>query len=169
MEENFEENVFNVHIDNVINSSEFSGIVKSLAFKLKETPYLSLGEYFKTLSDTDLDALNDWAEESYRYNLAVANDEYAEPPKSEDDILMLSLLLNQAEGGDVSLNLVQIQKTMSLFTMLTVFVSLERKGLVNLEYDKLSLQEDMMDVVVATKKEGIDYDSLFDGLDDEDD
>jgi hypothetical protein len=169
MEENFDKNVFNVHIDNVINSNEFSGIVKLLAFKLKENPYLSLGEYFKSLSDTDLDTLNDWAEQTYEYNLAIANGEDAEPPKSDDDILMLSLLLNQAEGGDVSLDLVQIQKAMALFTTLSVFVSLERKGLINLEYDKMSLQEDMMDAVVATKKEGIDYDSLLDSLDDEDD
>ena len=53
--DNFDQ--FDIALDKIIQSRDFSSIVKQLAQELKVNPYKTVGSFFDNLSNVDLDIL----------------------------------------------------------------------------------------------------------------
>lgn len=160
MDENYFDGTYSVNLDEIIKSTERSSIVKMLAMQIKQNSYLTVGDFFKNLSSTDLQYLVDAIEETNEMD----EEEYLESDKA-DDLLLITLMLSKAEGGDEA-DAEDLQRKMQCFCMLTITASLHRKGLVDVFYENFSLQEDASENMIARRKDGIDYDSLsFDGDD----
>ena len=169
MFENDEEMSYGINIDAIIES-EYSEIVKSLAIQIKENPYITVGGYLQSLPQEDLDTLCDYVEDMHARNEAINNGEIEineddDIPESENELLLLTLMLSQSEAGSLT-SLGEMTGALSAFGVLLICTSLYRRGLVETHFDKISLQADAGDNIVMEKKEGIDYDQYFGKEDD---
>lgn len=163
-----EEMSYGVNIDAIIES-EYSEIVKSLAIQIKENPYITVGGYLQSLPQEDLDTLCDYVEDMHARNEAINNGEIEfdeeDVPESENELLLLTLMLSQSEAGSLT-SMGEMTSALSAFGVLLICTSLYRRGLVEMHFDKISLQADAGDNIVMEKKEGIDYDQYFGKEDD---
>lgn len=160
MTDDFENGKFSVNYDQVIASDVHSSIVKMLALQIKQNSYLTVGDFFRNLSKSDLEYLVNAIEEANEMD----EEEYMESDKV-DDLLLLTMMLSQAEGGEED-GIDDLHNKMNCFCMLTVTTSLHRKGLVDVFYENFSLQQDAGSNIIAKRKDGVDYDSLADEDDD---
>lgn len=162
MEDEFEFNGnFSINFDEVINSPKYSSILKFLAKQIQETQYISTGDFFRNLSDSDIQYLCDAIEDAN----VMEDDEYMEDERV-DELLLLTMMLSQGEGGEED-SIEELQRKMNAFCALAITTSLSRKGLVDVFYENFSLQEDTENKVVAKRKDGVDYDSLLSDMDDD--
>jgi hypothetical protein len=159
MEDDFFKGTFSVNLDEVIKSATYSSIVKMLALQIKQNSYLTVGDFFRKLSDNDLESLVDAIEEAN-----LADEESYEESSQVDDLILLALMLSQAEGGAEE-DIDEVYQKINCLCMLAVTTSLHRKGLVEVYYENFSLQQDANENIIAKRKDGVDYDSF---LDDED-
>lgn len=164
--DNFFENGFSVNYDQIIASNNYCSIVKMLALQIKMNPYTTVGEFFKGLSDDDIQYLVDMVEKSNALGEEDTEEEYES--SGVEDLMLLSLMLSRAEGGEEEC-FEEIQQKLNSLCLLIITTSLHRKGLVDVFYENYSLQEDARSRPVAQRKEDLDYDTLFGEEDDEED
>ena len=117
----------------------FSSIVKMTALKLMENPYMSLGDFFKGLTNNDLTALN------------FMVDMIATDGQSQEDLVLLTEMLSRAEGAETA-DPRQGAMNVSYFCNLVTIVSLYRKGLVDVIFENMSFGLDMSDKPIAQAK-----------------
>jgi hypothetical protein len=109
-----------------------------LGADLLAKPYMAVGDFFKNLSDSDLDTLLKSSEPETQESMM-------------DDILLITMMLRGAEGLEQFTNIeTSLQNVEQLITML-VLESLHRKGLVKLNHENMSFGEDMGDKIVVEK------------------
>lgn len=140
---------FELNYDKIIESKDFLAVTRLLATQLKSNPYQKVGEFFKQLSDSDLETLSGIVEE-YHDN----KDENAE---HFEEVLLIAEMLAAAEG----VNDRTLDDVMGRTTQMMVFITLEqlyRKNLIKLHHDNMSFGEDASDKVVAEKIPGAFYD-----------
>jgi hypothetical protein len=115
--------------------------IRLLAIDMQKNPYATLGDWFRGLADSSVHELQELAETCYQ------------DPDSEtmEQMMLLTMMLASAEGtcdiGDMEKNRTQLGMMMSLITI----VGLERKGLVRVFYENLTLGTDMSDAVIVEK------------------
>jgi hypothetical protein len=131
--DNFQQ--FDIALDKIIQSREFSSVVKQLAFQLKENPYKTVGSFFDTLSNADLDLLME----------KIDNEDW-------EEIILITELLARAEGagGD---NLEQVTQNMNVMTVMIAGEALTRKGLVEAFHRNMSFGDDSRDKVIFKRVE----------------
>lgn len=117
-----------------------SAIVKATAAKLIRNPYLTLSDFFKGLSNNDLAVLSLMAE-------MIQTDE-----QSQFDLICLSEMLSRAEGAEAC-DIAGQTKNVNYFCTLISLISLERKGLVEVNWENLSFGDDMGDKEIARLKQ----------------
>jgi len=131
---------FVVNCAEVVKSKECLAVTRLLAADLLKNPYLTVGDFLKNVSDTDLQTLV----------LASEPDENDEVQL--DDIMLISMMLMQAEG----LPPIQVdeegQQIIQKMIMFLVCESLYRKGLVNIFRKNMSFGDEMNDKVIVEKK-----------------
>ena len=116
--------------------------IRLLAIDMQKNPYATLGDWFRGLSDSSVYELQELAETCHQ-----------DPENAEtmEQMMLLTMMLASAEGtcdiGDMEKNRTQLGMMMSLITI----VGLERKGLVRVFYENLSLGTDMRDAVIVEK------------------
>lgn len=127
---------FDINYANVATSELLCEATRSLARDRMTNPYMTVGEYFKSLNDEYLEQL-----------LEIAN---REDDDSFSELILLSEMLSRGEGviteGDK-----EIGENVGYIRMLIAAVSLHRKGMVKVNYDKISFSRDMMDCVIIEK------------------
>lgn len=161
MDQNFENGKFSVNYDQVIASDAHSSIVKMLALQIKQNSYLTVGDFFRNLSNSDLEYLVYAIEEANQMD----EEEYLESDKV-DDLVLITMMLSHAEGGEED-GVEDLHQKMNCFCMLTMTTSLHRKGLVDVFFENFSLQQDSSENIIAKRKDGVDYDSFTEDEDDD--
>jgi hypothetical protein len=107
------------------------------AMRLKQNPYMSLGDFFKGLSVNDLTVLIAMTE--------LMND-------NEDilgDIIVLTEMLTRAEGVDNPTD-AECSANVNYFVVVINAISLERKGIIDVQYQNLSFGSEMGDLTMAS-------------------
>lgn len=119
-----------VNLETVANSKDCSSIITNLANKLMDNPYYSISTFYKTMGMSDLEAINMWIE-----NL------HDEEAQSTNDFVLLTLMLLYAEGLDVA-TVEELHKVVQMMAIIVSGVSLERKGLVKIYWENMTLSID---------------------------
>jgi len=140
---NNDESSYCVNLQQVIDSNDICATIRLLAIDLKKRSYLSLGDFFKNLSERSLDEL-----------LEIANHSADEESELNDtalqDLSLLTLMLAEAEGVTITDDQ-QMCNCLNALNVIICGVSLARKGLVKVHYNNLSLGEDMYDKPVIER------------------
>ena len=123
---------YEIDYHKIINS-DFSAVTKLLAMELMKNPYKTVGEFFKNISDSDLDVL-----------LNKIDDDDME------EILLLTELLARAEGVGAE-DIEGITRNVNVMTMLIAGESLARRGIVKAFHENMSFGEDMKDKILVEK------------------
>lgn len=128
---------FTINYSEVIKSKDSLAVTKLLAAKIMQTPYMKVGEWFKDISDTDLETLVDISDNENSSNF--------------EDLILIVEMLCSAEGLASSLNMEELHERIGHLIMLLVGEQLHRKGLVKFYHDNISFGEDAGDKIVMEK------------------
>jgi hypothetical protein len=134
-EEFDEDGTFTVNIHRVAKDNTVITLTRLLATSLIATPYLSVGDFFKNLSEDDLNTLNEISDEEH---------------KDFDNILLIAEMLATGEGLDHG-DMETIRQRMNQFIMFVAMEGLHRKGLVKLYHENMSFGDDMGSKIVVEK------------------
>lgn len=126
---------YTINYDLVIKQPEILAVTKLLATDIMRDGYVNVGEFFRNMSDADLNALNEQADQ-----------------KSEaSDLILISEMLATGEGLEQSTEVDQFIHRTGILQGFLAIESLKRKGFVKVHYDKLSFGDDMADSVIVEK------------------
>lgn len=128
-----------VQLPDVLAKKQFSNHTRLLAANLMDNPYMSVGNYLTNLSDVDLDYMSGLTE-------VVDTD-----PKLQE-LIIITLMLLQAEGTIVTCE-DDVIDHLSSFKMMIAGAALGRKGLIKVNYENLSFNTDMADLIVFEKNQ----------------
>lgn len=127
-----------INLDKVIESPDFCSIVKMTAVKMKKNPYMTLGDFFKSLTLTDLTVLN------LIVTMAIEEDDV----QSIDNLIVLVEMLSRAEGTETD-EIKTATSNVNYFCTLVTLCSLAHKGLIKAVYENMSFGADMKDKQIA--------------------
>jgi len=128
-------NTYFINLDKIQDYPNILAVTKLLALRIKNNPYMKVGNFLKNLSDADLKIL--------------VSIEDTDPHM--EDILMMSFLLARAEGVENgSVELITLHTNM--LQNFIVMESLARKGLVELLHDNMSFGEEASNMIIAKPK-----------------
>ena len=140
MEDGFELNSggeMSINYAEVTKSKDLLAVTRLLAADLIARPYMPVGDYMKSLSDSDLQMLVDLSEDD-------SNPRY-------EDLILMSEMLAAAEGLPGTFDLEDVQKRIQIFVALLVVESLGRKGLVKVHRENYSFGDDMATKPIVEK------------------
>lgn len=138
MEEDiFGDDGFTVNYSEVVKCKESLAVTKLLAARIMENPYMRIGEWFKDLSDADLELL-------------VAVTDNSDSTNFEDLILIVEMLA-RAEGVAPAPNMDELYDRINRLMVLLVGEQLFRKGLIKMHHDNISFGEDEGDKIIMEK------------------
>jgi hypothetical protein len=131
---------YNINYDNVMKSKDLLAVTRLTAANLMKCPYTTLGDFFKGLTDSDIQSLQDIVE------LLV------DEPEDEivSNLIILTEMLTSAEGVPRP-DLEDMHKRLNSFCMYVTVVSLARKGFVKVYYENMSFGEDMGKKIVVER------------------
>ena len=147
---NNEPTEYAINFDKVLADPGFSTITKMTLVMIQGQPYMTLGEYFQRLSNRDLETLLEIGEDAIQ-----ADEDDDVNAQAVRDLIVMSEALAIAEGAPAQSE-AEAHLNLNYFMMLANCVSLERKGLVDIKYDKLSFGTDMKSEGVVRIKPGVD-------------
>ena len=127
------------HMEKIIASDKLLPVTKSVAKMLMRNPYISLGRFFKKLSDENLQVLSEIIEEG--------DSEFNE---GMEDIVLMTEMLSRAEGVP-SQSIEDITENVNYFGACVTCVSLARKGLVRVYYENMSFGTDQGEKILVEK------------------
>lgn len=134
---------FNYTLDlaKVATNKGLMAVTRMLATDIMNSPYMTLGDFFKSISDKDLQTFVDCFDE-------LKSDDY----KSwYNDLVVMAELLATSEGLPGSASYDELTSRANQLVGHMLIVSLERKGLVKVHYENLSFGDDMGDKIVVEK------------------
>lgn len=134
-EEFDEDGTFTVNIHRVAQDKEVLTLVRLLATQLIATPYLRVGDFFKNLSDDDLEILNEISDENH---------------EQFDNLLLIAEMLATGEGLDHG-TMDVIHERMNQLLMFIAMEGLHRKQLVRVYHENMSFGDDMGSKIVVEK------------------
>lgn len=139
--ENFEfdaSDEMTINYAEVTKSKDLLAVTRLLAADLIARPYMSVGDYMKSISDSDLAQL-----------IEISEDD--ENPRYED-LILISEMLAAAEGLPGTFDLEDVQKRIATLISFLVIESLARKNLVDVYRENFSFGEDMGTKIVVKRK-----------------
>ena len=134
-----EDGTFSVNLDNIIASKDMLAVTKLAAMEAKAEGYLTVGRFLQQLSDHDLNELMDIAESCKD----ETNDRVGE-------ILLITEILAAGEGLEPA-TIEEITVRMNSFIVLLTVESLNRKGLVRVFHNNMSLGDDAGDKIIVER------------------
>ena len=135
MEENFSK--YTIEYEKVASDKSILAITRITANDIMKNPYMTLGQFFKNISDRDL---------------AVLLAEVEHVDHCTKDTILLTEMLCRAEGV-ISESAGEIASRVGYFSMMITCVSLARKGLVRVYYENMSFGDEEGDKLVVEKLE----------------
>jgi hypothetical protein len=122
----------------ISQQENLTAATRLLAITLEKQPYMSIGDWFKSLSDYQFAELNNLLEEPTQ--------------EGDEELLLLTLMLSKAEASDVEYEASEaMARQFDLLKVLITCVSLEKKCLVKIHYENMTLGEDMGDRIVVER------------------
>jgi hypothetical protein len=131
-----EEN-YNVNFKHVANEKSLLSSTRLLALDLTKNPYMTIGDFFKNLSNGDLEEL-------------VKIIDTGEHHVHFEDLMLISMMLAAAEGT-VGNTLETACENLNAFNTFVICESLARKGLAKIHRQNMSFGEDMKDKMIVEK------------------
>lgn len=136
--EDYEYKGFGMNLSLISQQENLTAATRLLAITLEKQPYMSIGDWFKSLSDYQFAELNNLLEEPTQ--------------EGDEELLLLTLMLSKAEASDVEYEASEaMARQFDLLKVLITCVSLEKKGLVKIHYENMTLGEDMGDRIVVER------------------
>lgn len=132
-----EEGQFTLVYENIIKTKGLMPVTRTLALDLSESGYMSVGDFFKSLSDYDVENL-----------LKISEDEECE---QFSEIALMAEMLAAGEGLTAFKDIDTFSKRIDKFCAFIVIESLSRKGLVKVLHENLSFGDEMGDKIVVEK------------------
>lgn len=140
----FSDEGFNLNYGNIAQAEWLCPTIRLTALDLQKNPYISVGDWFSKLSINSLNELQ-----------AISERAFEDPnnPDNQDieQMMILAMMLAAAEGTDDLGNSDHMRKQLSKIIMLITLVALERKGLVRIWYNNMTLGADMNGVPLVEK------------------
>lgn len=131
---------FAVNLPEVIKTGHFLAATRLLAAQLMNNPYMSVGDFFKNLSDIDLQ------------NMVECTDKNEDEEESRvDEMILIAEMLATAEGLPSSTDYEELTKRTSQFQTMIALESLYRKKLIKLYRENMSFGEDMGNKIIAER------------------
>jgi len=126
-------------MEKIIQTESLLPITKSVAKMIMKSQCLSLGKFFKTLSDENLQILS-----------KILGDGDDESNDGIDDIILMTEMLAHAEGVPTT-SIEEITENVNYFGACVTCVSLARKGLVHVYYNNMSFGKDQGDKILVER------------------
>ena len=126
-------------MEKIIKAEGLLPITKSVAKMLMKHQYLSLGKFFKRISDEHLQEL-----------MEIIDDADNEFNDGMEDIVLMTEMLSRAEGVP-SESIEDITENVNYFGACVTCVSLARKGLVRVFYDNMSFGKELGEQTLVEK------------------
>lgn len=133
---------FHVNYANIITEKSLLSVTRMLAGDMSKNPYMTVGDFFKNITDGDLDTLGKIIDKGEQH-------------KNFEDIMLISMMLSAAEGCEAS----HIDQYVDHFNQFAMFVACEalyRKGIVKLYRENMSFGEDLKNATVVEKLQNND-------------
>jgi hypothetical protein len=130
---------FEVNLERVIEDKQTHSIIRLLAVDMQKNPYITVGEWLKSLSNKDIQSLVE--------DLADADDMNDAGMQS---LILGTLMLSRAEQVFIESD-EELAKAAEMFRIFIVISSLDRKGLAKAIYQNMSFGEDAKNLHVAEK------------------
>lgn len=124
---------YTVNYAEVLKAKDVLSVTKLLATQLMQTPYMTVGDFLRTVADDDLETLIDGNE------------------KHIGDQLLISEMLATAEGLDSSKDFGEFKDRAAQLLGFLIVESLKRKGLVKVYYENMSFDESLGDKIIVEK------------------
>jgi hypothetical protein len=129
--------------ENIIKSKQLMPVTRTLAMDLSMCEYLSVGDFFKSLSDFDVQNL-----------LEISEDENSD--KFSEIALIAEMLaggegLVSFEGGNTEKGLESFAERINTFCGFIAIESLYRKGLIKVYHENMSFGSDMGSKIIVEK------------------
>lgn len=125
---------YTVNYAEVLKAKDVLSVTKLLATQLMQNPYMTVGDFLKSIPDGDLMTLID-----------------EEGDKRLSDHLLISEMLATAEGLDSSKDLEEFRGRSAQLLGFLIIESLKRKGLVKAYYENMSFDESLGDKIIVEK------------------
>lgn len=130
---------YEVNLQKVAEDKKSSGVLRLLAIDLQTNPYLSIGDWLQSLTDTELESLmNDLVDPGVEDENAVSG------------LILLSLMLSRAEQVFLDTD-EDLTRAVGLMSMFIVMASVGRKGLAKIHYQNMSFGDDADHLCIAEK------------------
>ena len=126
-------------MEKIIRAEGLLPITKSVAKMLMKHQYLSLGKFFKRISNEHLQEL-----------MEIIDDGDNEFNNGMEDIVLMTEMLSRAEGVP-SESIEDITENVNYFGACVTCVSLERKGLVRVFYENMSFGKELGEQTLVEK------------------
>lgn len=131
------EGQFALAYENIIKSKGLMPVTRTLALDLTSQGYMSVGDFLKSLSDSDVQNL-----------LNISEDEEDE---QFSEIALIAEMLAGAEGLIAFKDIDTFSARINQFCAFIVIESLARKGLVKVFHENMSFGEDMDSKIIVEK------------------
>lgn len=130
---------FEINLERVIQDKKTHSIIRLLAVDIQKNPYITVGEWLKSLSDKDVQSLvEDIADADDMNDLAMQS------------LILGTLLLSRAEQVFIESD-EELAQAAEMFRIYIVISSLDRKKLAKALYQNMSFGEDAKNLHVAEK------------------
>ena len=129
-----------INYENILNAKDLLPMVRLLAADLMANPYMTLGAYFQTAKDTDLELIMEASEDEEDERLS--------------DVLLMAEMLAKAEGVETE-DIDDVHNHLNAFITLAAVTSLDRKNLVDANYDVMSFGEEFAQYIIAKRKPNV--------------
>lgn len=140
---NEDEGIYSLNFPKIVESKEFLSTTRLLAAKMMVNPYITVGDFLKSLSDDDLRVLMHRAD-------------IVDEGNNGGDFILLSEMLATGEGLNSSEDADEVTKRVNSFIMYLTIESLYRKGMVEIFRENFSFGEDAGDKVIVKPIESED-------------
>lgn len=130
---------YHVVLEKIVKDKSMLSVTRLLAAELMANPYKSVGDFFRDITDVDLETIIQAVEAEGE------SDHSAE-------LLLMSHMLHGAEGLGTQLdNIDAVTERINQFGVFAIVTSLHRKGLVKVHFENMSFGEDMRDKILVEK------------------
>ena len=129
-----------INYERVLKTNSILPMVRLLAADLMNNPYMTIGAYLQRARDEDLQLILEASEDEEDERLS--------------DILLMAEMLAKAEGVETD-SFEEVYKHLNCFITLAAVASLERKGLIEADYDVMSFGEEFAHHAIAKRKPNV--------------
>ena len=126
-----------INFDKIAASKHLSAFTRLTAINIKNNPYSMLGEFFKDISQVDLDMLSGLCDRALE-----GTERGADVSAEICELIVLAEMLATAEGMP-AMDDKQSHANVNFLMSVIACVSMERKGITEVFYENISFGDDM--------------------------